>query len=159
MRNLLLALALLLISAPAGAQQGGRGIGSDITHPTSGDVAGLFKQHGLTGNWSINCSDKTPGNWEIRFVEQRGKIFQVHSNGRSENRYEILEASEFAKDRLRVRVRFTNSEADEIQTLEWVVRDGRVRTYSNISEKRGPVVTDGIIVGNKRETPWIERCK
>jgi hypothetical protein len=158
LRNLFLALALLLLAAPADAQQGGRGLGSDITAP-SGDVAGLFKQFGLTGNWSIKCLDTTPGNWDIRFVEQRGKLFQVHSNGRAENRYEILEASQLAPDRLRVRVRFTNSEADEIQTLEWVIRDGRVRTYSNISEKRGPVVTDGVIVGTQRETPWIERCK
>jgi hypothetical protein len=157
MRNLFLALALLLLAAPADAQQGGRGLGSDITAPST-DIAGLFKQFGLTGSWSINCADRRPSTWEIRFVEQRGKVFQVHSNGRDENRYEILEATQLAPDRLRVRVRFTNIENDDLQTHEWVVRDGRSRTYSNISDKRGPVVADGIIITAKRETPWIERC-
>jgi hypothetical protein len=157
MRNLFLALALLLLAAPADAQQGGRGLGPDITAP-SGDVASLFKQFGLTGNWSINCADRRPNTWEIRFIEQGGKVFQVHSNGRNENRYEILEATQLAPDRLRVRVRFTNIENDDLQTHEWVVRDGRSRTYSNISDKRGPIVADGIVITAKRETPWIERC-
>jgi hypothetical protein len=39
-----------------------------------------------------------------------------------------------------------------------VVRDGRLRTFSNISDQRGPSVTNGK-TNSGGETPWVERCR
>jgi hypothetical protein len=155
MRRLFFVLAFLCAPLPATAQ----------TEPEQSpgieeDVATLFGKLGLTGTWSQNCSQSEgPSNWYIRYIEERGRIFQILTNSRSENRYEILGAKQLGPDRLQVRMRFTNPAVDDLQTHEWIVRDGRVRPISNISDKHGPGIVDGVILSNKQPTPWIERCK
>lgn len=157
MKKVFAALAFSLIAGSALAQ-GGQAPSGNTTAP-SASVEAVLREFGLTGGpWSENCSrPESPSNWHGRFEVANGKVTQVYSNGRQENRYEILQATKLSNERLRVRVRFTNPGSDELQTLEWVVRGNRVRTFSNVSDKRGPLVVNGKV--NDGETPWVERCR
>ncbi len=162
MKKLLAALALTVSAAAALAQQSGQAPSGNppAAAPRGGNIETVMREFGLTGGpWSADCSrPESPSNWYGNFEVRDGRVTQVYSNSRQENRYEILEATRLSSERLRVRVRFTNPGSDELQTLEWVVRDGRLRTFSNISDRRGPSVTDGK-TANGGETPWVERCR
>ncbi len=157
MKKLLASLVFSVIATAALAQSGAPARPSNQT--TSGDVEAVLREFGLTGGpWSGDCSrPESQSNWHGRFEVSDGKVTQIYSNGRNENRYEILQATKLSAERLRVRVRFTNAGGEELQTLEWVVRGDRVRTFSNISDKRGPVVVNGRV--GDSETPWVQRCR
>lgn len=159
MKNVILSLAFAAFATGALAQQGGEAPGNAAV-PRGSEVESLMRQFGLTGGpWSADCSrPESPTNWYGFFEVRDGRVTQVYSNSRQENRYEILEATQLASDRLRVRVRFTNPDSEDLQTLEWVVRDQRLRTFSNISERRGASVTDGKTTSGG-ETPWVARCR
>lgn len=160
MKKVILSFALAAFATGALAQQGGEAPGN-ATRPQGSDIESLMRQFGLTGGpWSADCSrPESPRNWHGFFEVRDGRVTQVYSNGEQQNRYEILEATRLSGERLRVRVRFSNAAgADDLQTLEWVVRDGRLRTFSNISERRGASVTDGKTASGG-ETPWVERCR
>lgn len=154
MRHLSFALVLCLAAAGALAQGGQAPSGN-----RSGDIEAVLRGFGLTGGpWSADCSQpESPNNWYGRFEVRNGRVTQIYSNRQSENRYEILDVTKLSDERLRVRVRLSNPGGEDIQTLEWVVRGGRVRTFSNISEKRGPVVVNGKV--GDSDTPWVSRCR
>lgn len=155
MRNLAAALVFSVLASAAHAQGGAPATSSPAP---AGGIEALLREFGLTGGpWSAKCEEpESPSNWYGRFVIENGRVTQVYSNSRQENRYEILQATKLSNERLRVRVRFTNPGSDELQTLEWVVRGSRVRTFSNISDKRGPLVVNGRV--SDGETPWVSRC-
>ncbi|HRF09835.1 MAG TPA: hypothetical protein PL193_14485 [Xanthobacteraceae bacterium] len=159
MKRTILSLAFVALSSGAMAQQGGVPPGNAV-RPQGSDVESLMRQFGLTGGpWSADCSrPESPSNWYGFFEIRDGRVTQVYSNSRQENRYEIQEATQLSSDRLRVRVRFSNPDGEDLQTLEWVVRDGRLRTFSNVSDRRGTSVTDGK-TANGGETPWVSRCR
>lgn len=159
MKKVILSLALAAFATGAMAQQGGEPPGNAV-RPRTDDVESLMRRFGLTGGpWSADCSrPESPSNWYGFFEVRNGRVTQVYSNSKQENRYEIQEATQVSSDRIRVRVRFTNPSDEDFQTLEWVVRDGRLRTFSNISDRRGASVTDGKN-NNGGETPWVSRCR
>jgi hypothetical protein len=148
-----------LVCASAALAQGAPPAGTPNTAVPTGAVEALMKEFGLTGGpWSANCSQpESPNNWYGYFETRDGKVTQIYSNTRSVNRYEILEAARVSNERIRVRVRFTNPSNDDLQTLEWVVRGDRVRTFTNISDQRGQIVKDGRV--GDGETPWVQRCR
>jgi hypothetical protein len=160
MKNLFAALAVSLCATAALAQGGQAPSGNPPAAQRSDDVEAVMRSFGLIGGpWSADCSrPESPSNWYGNFEVRNGRVTQVYSNSRQENRYEVLQATRLSNERLRVRVRFTNPGSDELQTLEWVVRDGRLRTFSNISDQRGPSVTNGK-TNSGGETPWVERCR
>jgi hypothetical protein len=164
MRRLYFALAFCLFAGSAFAQGGAPSQSQERQEQPSNqnpasNVETVLRGFGLIGGpWSTDCSrPEGPNNWYGNFELRNGKVTQVYTNSRSENRYEILEATRISDDRVRVRVRFTNSSSDELQTLEWLVRGDRIRTLTNISDKRGPIVTNGRV--NDGETPWVMRCR
>lgn len=162
MRSLLLVVAFCLSGAAAYAQTDGLGQALDAPRstPQAGDVEDTLRSFGLMGTWSIDCSQpKGTNNAHIYFRKAGGKIVQVHDNGgRHTNNYEILEATKLDSDRLRVKAHFSNAQASAVNNLEWVVRDKRMRTFSNTAENGDRIVVDGVVVSVKRETPWLTRC-
>ena len=159
MKNVIFSLVLAVFSTGALAQQGGEAP-ENATSPRGSNIESLMREFGLIGGpWSADCArPESPTNWYGFFEVRDGGVTQVYSNSKQENRYEILEATRLSSERLRVRVRFTNPDSNDLQTLEWVVRDGRLRTFSNVSERRGASVTDGKTASGG-ETPWVSRCR
>lgn len=163
MRTIFFVLALCLAGTGAHAQSDGLGQALEESLRGSGgdrNIAETLRSYGLTGTWSIDCSQpKGPGNARVEFRRIDGKIVQVHDIGsRDHNMYEIREAVRLESDRLRVKALFSNSQAKEANTMEWVVRDKRMRTFSNTSESGDRIVVDGLVVRVKRETPWLTQC-
>jgi hypothetical protein len=154
MRKWLPVFCLLLMTAASPAQQAAGENSADSVEAT-------LAKYGLTGNWASDCSKPAaPGNNHRRYRKSEGRLQQVNSLGKdyAENVYTILEATPLTRDRLRIKAVFHGSRGDEGNTMEWVVDGKRMRTYSNVSDKSGPLVTDGVILSNKRETPWLTRC-
>jgi hypothetical protein len=163
MRRLIVLLALCLAATPAFTQSDGAGEALDKNRSTPTQSQGVeetLRSLGLTGTWAIDCS-RPAGNGNIRaeFQNDKGRITQVHDvGGKHHNYYEIQEVTKIATDRVRVRARFHNIQASEINIFEWLLQSKRIRTMSNMTPDGRTFVVDGIIVAAKRETPWLTRC-
>ena len=164
MRNILFMLALSLTATAALAQSDGTGEAVEKNRPSQSrnqSVEETLRSLGLTGTWAIDCS-RLAGNGNIRatFRSSNGKVTQEQDVGGSENNYyEIQDVTVLAADRLRVTARFRNSRGSEINVIEWLLQNKRLRTMSNKTPDGQTFVVDGIILGNKRETPWLTYCE
>ncbi len=162
MRSLFLVLAFCLAGTAAFAQADGLGqaLERDPAPAAASNIEETLRALGLTGTWAIDCTKPAgAGNVRAEFRTLNGKITQVQDIGGSvTNNYEFQKVERIASDRIRITARFYNSQAEEVNVFEWLLQGNRIRTISNMSEKRGPFVVDGVIVAVKRETPWLTKC-
>lgn len=147
--RLVILLALVLLSLPSAAQD-------------KSDVAALFKDYGLIGEWAVDCkADASPSNPHVEVADDDGNIVERHDlgSGYRVNAYRVLGAHRVSATEVSVQALFEpDSEAEQKQDLTFSVHDGTRRTLFTRVEG-GPVrVKDGRVVGHNLKTPRLNKC-
>ena len=122
-----------------------------------GDTLQAFE---FFGRWAPDCSrpPALDNSWreveilpsgDVRFVERLGTEYQP-------NVYVVMNATRTGSDSIVLRIELNDT---TLQDLTMTRKDGKIRTLINVPVLTGkPVVKDGRIVANGRETPWLTQC-
>ena len=127
-------------------------------------VDALFQQFGLFGTWASDCGrTASPDNPHVNIATSSpGLVVENYDFGRdyAVNHYSVLAAERLADDRLSVEVIFQpGTDAEEHQTLVFLVRDRTRRTLFNQPAGGAVRVKDGIALARGSKTQLLRKCE
>ncbi len=132
--------------------------------PTAADVAALFKDYRLFGEWAVDCkAQASPENPHVTVSEpEPGHVVERHDLGShyGANTYRMLDAHRVSATRIAIEAVFQpGSEAEQKQELVLSVRDGVRRTMFTQIAGGAVRVKNGAVVGYGVKTPRLRKCE
>ncbi|MSO66647.1 MAG: hypothetical protein EXR03_06065 [Pseudolabrys sp.] len=123
----------------------------------------LFHEFGLFGNWAADCKQPaTPANPHVGIaMPSPGLVLEEHDLGAdfARNRYSVLSAERISATSLSVAVIFQpGAQAEERQTLVFLIRKATRRTMFNRPDGGAVRVKDGIALARGSKTPVLRKC-